>query len=306
MNGRETGCGEKGSTAGTNKSRLWSWRRVPRQKLGRWAAAVRSTGSALSDHTPPGRSPALDEEQKDIFAGWVLHRIDKHSPIHLADAVAMVSKRFGVVLSQSAAGSDLQDLVFLVAMFDRELLRDAVFSRESLLSTAQTWLNSLPVDSQLRRIVCFDATATSRRRDDRAFRPPGTTPQRTRSTTIPSHTDHLFEGLWADGTNRTPALLFTHNPKFDLSRSGRAKWSSDRHHLLRVLADHRIDQSRIIYEHSDKHYYAASADMVRVFFGRYRAEFGTTSSRRSCTTIFLPTTATCTRLRRAHGGRHCR
>lgn len=246
---------------------------VPPQTFSQWITAVKSTGSALSASMPHGRESALDDEKKKIFAGWVLHRVDMHRPVQLKHARAMISKRFGIDLTEATAGNYLRELGFSCREV-RSRPKGYDVSYPFLLSTAQTWLSSLHVDSVPRRIVCFDATATSHRRDrELSFQPRGT-PQLAHPTTIPSYTNQIFEGLWADGLNRTPALLFTHNPKFDLSRRGRSKHSSEQQHFLQVLAAHGIDQSRIIYERSDKHYYAESADMVRVFLGRYSAEFG--------------------------------
>src|SRR3989338_11608984 len=54
-------------------SRVCSSCRIP--TVSRWLTAVESTGLALSDHLPPRRPAALDGEQQQIIAGWVLHRI---------------------------------------------------------------------------------------------------------------------------------------------------------------------------------------------------------------------------------------
>ena len=93
-----------------------------------------------------------------------------------------------------------------------------------------------------------------------------------RSGVVPPYTNQVFVGLWADGINRTPALLFTHNPKFDLSRTGTRRRADEQAKLLDVLAKYGVDPSRIIYEKSQKYYYAESHHMVSAFLDHYKDE----------------------------------
>ena len=67
-----------------------------------WLHDLRSAGAALADG-----------EQREIFAGRVLHRMDSRSPVPVhGHARAMILKRFGVELTEASAHSYLHGMGF--------------------------------------------------------------------------------------------------------------------------------------------------------------------------------------------------
>jgi len=76
-----------------------------------------------------------------------------------------------------------------------------------------------------------------------------------------TYTEYILTLLWADGVNRTPALLFTYNP--DLDPDGRNKAQ-----VAALCAELRL--SRIFYKKSKKTYYAEDTDMVYTALETYK------------------------------------
>ena len=103
---------------------------------------------------------------------------------------------------------------------------------------------------------------------------------------IPEYTNCIVNMLWADGSNNTKAVLYSHNPAFDLQvvtnaeasnargkQSRVAKAKEQLAHLRTVMAEYGIAEDRIVYIESEtgSKYCAESADVYRHFIKKYKS-----------------------------------
>lgn len=72
-----------------------------------------------------------------------------------------------------------------------------------------------------------------------------------------------------DGTNRTPCLMFTHDPKFAPIKNPTERRKRIREELETALQQYNIKNDRIIYQKSNKHYFAESPDVYEHFLNHY-------------------------------------
>jgi hypothetical protein len=94
-------------------------------------------------------------------------------------------------------------------------------------------------------------------------------------------TNAIVTNVWADGKNRTPCVLYTHNPAFDLKMvqnapaNAKAKAQDQLKALKKALADNSIADFRVVcLEPSKKgsHYCAESPVMYKDFVQRYKGQ----------------------------------
>ena len=82
--------------------------------------------------------------------------------------------------------------------------------------------------------------------------------------------------LWADGINRTPALLFTYNPAFRTDRKSTMGRKGLKEHLNNCLREYGIDQNRIYYvgnaANESRTYVPESASLIRQWAAHYQID----------------------------------
>ena len=94
-------------------------------------------------------------------------------------------------------------------------------------------------------------------------------------------TNCIVDCEWADGEKRTPAMLYTYNPEFDLDAVSKAQKTPEKGRILQVkkaqdtlkrhkarLVYYKIAQSRVVYVEPKKttsKYCAESAEIVEHF-----------------------------------------
>ena len=83
------------------------------------------------------------------------------------------------------------------------------------------------------------------------------------------YTDAIVDMVWGDGVDRTPARLYTHNPRMNLVQKNTARGRRIRAELLEALGRFEIDESRITYIKSKKYWCSETADVLEDFFTSY-------------------------------------
>lgn len=103
--------------------------------------------------------------------------------------------------------------------------------------------------------------------------------QQQSALTIPQHTNCIVTMVWSDGVNRTPARLYTFNPKFAFGRVSKLKrfqleWDAQEAHLRSCARRNKIAHSRFVYvgkgAADTRLYVGETADIVRDFLGAYK------------------------------------
>ena len=77
--------------------------KVSKASLDRWVNSVASSGYALSADKASGALPLLDEDEREIAAGWVLAQNDSNILVSLKSFADFCKTSFGVTLSKQSA-----------------------------------------------------------------------------------------------------------------------------------------------------------------------------------------------------------
>lgn len=126
------------------------------------------------------------------------------------------------------------------------------------------------------KLCSIDFAFSGHRNDLRStLRPVGFVPPKSKSA-VSTYTNCIITCVWADGKNRTPAMLFTYNQKFRRDRNPTKKRKAELVYLDKCLTRCEIDADRIVYvgeeKGEDRTFVAESADLVRRFFETYKYE----------------------------------
>jgi hypothetical protein len=79
----------------------------------------------------------------------------------------------------------------------------------------------------------------------------------------------IVTGVWSDGYNWTPSILFTHNPIFDRRRNPTFAHLLNMEYLDDLLKEYNISPYRIQYIESSRKFTSESPEIVEKFFSIY-------------------------------------
>jgi len=186
-----------------------------RRTLYRHVAAIKGGDSPLSTEKASGAKPKLTMEQREILAGRVLHW---EKPTDLLFFQQSAELLFDVKLSKGTASKYATGLQLSFQLVGGRPMRRGL--TKSLYNCGYfEWVKArhddLFFDVPPERLFCSDFFSNSRRLDRKKTL--SGIGQKQRKLLFPSYkwTDSFKVGLWGDGMNKTPALLFTYNPDFD-------------------------------------------------------------------------------------------
>ena len=248
---------------------------VPVRTLDEWVANVRSQGSATSLAKASGRPQALSENAVRLLVGFVLDRNESNVEVHLDTAQAFVRDRLGLDISLRSLSNYLHGAGFSSKVTQN---KTAGFKLDaaSLCSLALHWLRITPLDVPRARLCSVDFAFSGHRKDLRSSWSPVGGAQPRSGTAVSKYTNCIITCVWADGRNRTPAMLFTYDQKFRRDRSPTEKRQAEVAYLDECLTRYEIDAERIVYVGKEKgenrSFVAESADLVRRFFKTYGVE----------------------------------
>jgi Mn-dependent DtxR family transcriptional regulator/transposase len=242
--------------------------------LSRHIQAARLGGDVLSKEKATGRAPSLDEEQREIAAGFVLAQNSANLQVHLADYISFVDRVFHVTLSPPTASRYLDHAGFTSKKTQTKssgYKLDAASECRLMLSWVQEHHDLLKTPGK--RLCSVDFTFTGHRIDHHQTFSISGGAQPKSNVAISRYTNCIATVVWADGRNRTPAVLFTLNPKFRRDRPSTAKRAAEVARLDHLLKEYEIDASRVTYVEKEKGekgiYVAENADLVRRFWAIY-------------------------------------
>jgi transposase len=247
---------------------------VPKSSLDRWARAHATTGRVFTAEKASGAAPLLDDEQREIAAGWVLSQNDSNQAVSLASFSQFCASAFGVEIAQTTAHDYLHALGFNSKVSQVKTSGFTV-DVEALANMMFEWKSERHSAGDLKKLLAsVDFTFTGHRTDRRVTYAPAGGAQPKSSTAITQFTNCIVTVVWSDGVNRTPPVLFTFNGKFRFDRVGRKAWAQERDHLVNALVRYGIDAKRVIYIGTEKNetsiYASESAGLLRHFFELYR------------------------------------
>ena len=245
---------------------------VPLRTLDEWVANVRLQGSATSLSKASGRPQALSQDAVRLLVGFVLDRNEANVEVHLDTARAFVRDRLNVDLTQQSISNYLHAEGFSSKVTQH---KTAGFKLDtaSLCRLALDWLQTTPLDMPRSKLCSIDFVFSGHRRDLRSSWSPVGGAQPKSGTAESTYTNCIITCVWADGKNRTPAMLFTFDQRFRRDRSPTERRRVQVAYLDECLTRYKIGVERIVYVGKEKgegrKFVAESADLVRRFFETY-------------------------------------
>ncbi|CAK0759795.1 transposase [Gammaproteobacteria bacterium] len=236
---------------------------------------ARSGEDVLSPEKPSGRPPMLDEDEREICAGFVLAQNLAHKDVHLEDYIRFVSENFGVKLSCSTASRYLE----LTGFSSRIVKSRASGYKWDVVAECKMMLNWVNAHREQfkgswEKMASIDFTYTGHRTDHRVSYSASGATQPKSELSISRFTNCIITVIWADGVNRTPPVLFTLNQLFRFDRQSTLKRDYEVDRLQKLLVKYQIHPSRVIYVGMTKGekgvYVSESADLVRRFWKLYK------------------------------------
>ena len=248
---------------------------VPLRTLDQWVANVRAQGSATSLIKASGRPHALPQNTVRLLVGFVLDRNESNVEVHLDTAQAFVRDRLGLDISLRSLSNYLHGAGFSSKVTQN---KTAGFKLDvaSLCNLALHWLRTTPLDVPRSKLCSVDFAFSGHRKDLRSSWSPVGAAQPKSRTALSTYTNCIITCVWADGKNRTPAMLFTYDQKFRRDRSPTEKHKAEVAYLDECLTRYEICADRIVYVGKEKGenrtFVTESANLVRSFFGTYGIE----------------------------------
>lgn len=248
---------------------------IPLRTLDEWVANVRSQGSATSPSKASGRPQAMSQDAVRLLVGFVLDRNESNVDVHLNTTQVFVRDRLGLDISLRSLSNYLHGAGFSSKVTQNKTTGfklDVV----SLCNLALHWLRTTPLDVPRSKLCSIDFVFTGHRKDLRSSWSPIGGAQPKSGTAASLYTNCIITCVWANGENRTPAMLFTYDQKFRRDRSPTEKRKAEVAYLDECLTHYEIDADRIVYVGTEKcenrTFVAESADLVRRFFETYGVE----------------------------------
>jgi transposase len=245
---------------------------IPLRTLDEWVANVRSQGSATSPSKASGRPQALSQDAVRLLVGFVLDRNESNVEVHLDTAQAFVRDWLNVDITVQSISNYLHGEGFSSKVTQH---KTAGFKLDtaSLCHLALDWVRTTPLDVPRAKLCSIDFAFSGHRKDLGSSWSPVGGAQPKSGTAVSTYTNCVITCVWADGKNRTPAMLFTYDQRFRKDRSPTEKRKAEVTYLDECLTRYKIGAKRIVYVGKEKgenrKFVAESADLVRRFFETY-------------------------------------
>jgi transposase len=283
-------------------------RAVPPRTMREWRAARDAGDNVAGKRTRSGRPALLDEEQSRVLAGWAYDNYMRDQPISRSDAAKFVEEHFGVTIELSTVANYLRghglvnkkcqrkqagfclnkdescEQMFEYVKQTHRLIMAAMpppttaqyadstssSSSSSSSSAAEEEAAVKPWLFDRSRLCSFDFVMTGRRTETVSSIAPAGMAQPREGGGYTRFTNCIATNVWGDGSDRTPAVLFTYDARFRRdgvttpARIKKLKYLDD------TLEKYGIDPVRVVYLgaglKSGATYVSESADLVKMFF----------------------------------------
>ena len=245
---------------------------VPQPTFSHWVSLTREGRSVISHDKATGREKILDYDEQRIFVGWACDCNDEGISVNLNSAREFIEQYFGTTLSDASIYRYLQSNGFAS---HKMKTRPAgyIVSRKTLVNDTFEWLKTISVDIPRDRVCSIDFTFTRHNtRDEHSYSPVGA-PQPQNKKKITRYTNCIITCVFADGKNRTPALLFTYNPKFKRWDNWTKLRGEEESKLDFALDLNGISKDRVFYYDipltNSKTYFPECLVVLEVFWRKY-------------------------------------
>lgn len=249
---------------------------VPPRTLNNWVVQRNSNGSPLLNDKETGRDKSLTWEQQKLICGYIIENNNQNVEVHISNVSEFIFRNFGVKVSKSTVLRYVHDLGFENRVMQTKKYGFSV-DRNTLSQIAYTWLldkhQNTIFNTPRKRLCSIDFTYTGHRTDRRTTFSLKGSAQPHSGVSRSNYTNCIVTCIWADGTNRTPPILFTYNQKFRTNRRTTQKRADQVAHFKTTCKKYKIKKSRIIYNGRDtketRNYVTESSSILKQFFQHY-------------------------------------
>ena len=243
--------------------------------LMRWMREIRA-GATIRGHLGNrGNHRKLTGRDMELVHGFVHFQNDQFQSVRVKDVQEYVKERFNVQVSTTLARSYLIEGGFTLrtAKPTRTLVEAGVTTLTRIAYDFLEMCSEVKFFPQSRDLLCsVDFTYTSHRTDrTMTFSPAGGGRPHV-VVPMTTYTNCIVTCLWADGVNRTPAVLFTYNPKFARDFNYTERRGDLESRLDMVLLEQEIDADRIVHlqpSSNSQNFVAESHRLLSMFFDMY-------------------------------------
>jgi len=241
--------------------------------LNRHKRTVAATGHALVVVKRAGARPKLNDDQIEEMHEWILDQNCQNLPFGLREFQKQTLELCGVQLHMSTCCK-----VLCALGHSRKLCQTKTpgFKKTNDLLRAEYWafivemkrLNLFAVPTS--EIFSIDATYTRRPpMQVTTYSPVGGGKQKS-ANSAKLHTNIIITGIWANGVNKTPCLMWTMDPRFRPVNKNTTRGRAIDDALTEALEYYNISRDRIFYIESSKHLVGESPDLYEAFVEFYR------------------------------------
>jgi hypothetical protein len=220
----------------------------------------------------------LSPYQVDVLAGRVFWCNDRGIKVSAKDYITACAQIFNIHIGETTAlrylkKSDITSHTLQKCSIAKQ------YDGPELAKMLWDWVKKMKDDGffaqRPRQICSLDFTYTGQRTNrEKTFSQRGGGQPKSIGK-ISTYTNCIITNIWADGVNKTPAMLFTYNPAFRTDRQSTKNWREKYEYLKKCLSEFGIQEDRIKYigkaKKETRHYAAESPDLVKKFFARKKA-----------------------------------
>ena len=198
------------------------------------------------------------------------------APVHLADYKSFCCEQFEQQLSAQTASRYLREDGFSYRIMQSKAKGFSI-DVESMRAQVWQWVKKqraaglLDVDPS--HLASVDFTYTGHRTERRSGFTSHGGSQPMSADSISKYTNCILTCLWADGVNRTPAMLFTYNAAFRCDRRPTARRAAQVKCLDECLRKYAVAPERVRYVGQEKKetqtYVNENPGLLRLFFRHY-------------------------------------
>ena len=245
---------------------------VPATTLSKWLRNMDSTLQAVPRGSGGGRLPLLDVGDQDLLSGFILHCIASHVEVHLNTVVEFLRVQLSITMTEPAAYQYITALGFSSLKLHHRS-KSYVRQADQLVEKYYEWLLRHRINVEPSLVCSMDCTFTSHRQGDpRGYARTGKDAPDI-SDLLALYMNCIVTCVWADGINRTPAVLFSYNPRLRRDRNVTDQRALDELDLTDALAEFHVDGRRVVFAGAVKgetrKYCAESNEIILRFLDLY-------------------------------------
>ncbi len=243
-----------------------------KRTMDRHVASVCRTGHALSTVKKDCSHSSLNAKQMSIVNDWILAQNSKNCPIGYVDMQRFIYDTFNIKVCRRTPGNIAHRLGHTIKTCQT---KNGGFKRTNaeLKILYMGFISKMKKENRFLKapadIRSIDVTYTKRPTTDvTTLSPVGSGPQRA-DVSKHDHTNAIVTMISGDGLNHTPCLMFTHDPRMAPVQKNTPRGKRLRAELEAALKLYGITEDRIIYQKSEKHYFAESPEVYEHFLKHY-------------------------------------